>query len=466
MSDLQERRDKRRDMMLNGKLLKVIPYIAFPMIVSMLIDSLYNLADTYFVSQLGTSATAAVGVNDSLLQLMRAVAMGFAMGASSVISALMGAKKEDQAGRVATTTVYTAAIVLSAIAAVAYAFREPMVMLFGSTEGAKPYAIAYASFILLSAPFTAIEVCLSHTLRAEGSTNYSMIGMTSGCVINCVLDPIFINGLCMGVGGAALATTISKAISAFILMIPFLRGKTMIEIKPSFFTPKWSIYKDVVKMGVPAFLRMSMMSLSHIVTNNVASNFGDVALAAVSISNKVTRLMGSAILGFGQGFQPIAGYCYGAGKYKRVREAFKTCTAIGAAVSIFVGIVLGIFAPNIVGLFTKPGEYETLRLGALIIRTQCITLFPHAWIMIINGLNQALGRPFEATVVGLSRQVICLIPSVILLTKFFGINGLACSQACADILSLFISVPIVLNEMKMLKQKELSLENPGEENEK
>ena len=454
MSNIEERRVQRRNMMLTGNLYKVIPYVAFPMIISMLIDSFYNLADTYFVSQLGTSATAAVGVNDSLLHLLRALAMGFGMGASSIISKLLGEKKENEAGKVATTAIYTAAITLSLIAAVAYILKEPMVMLLGSTEGAKPYAISYASFILISAPFTGVEVTLSHTLRAEGSTNYSMIGMTSGCVVNCLLDPLFINYFKMGVGGAALATTISKAISAFVLMIPFLRGKTIIEIKPSLFTPKWYIYKDIIRMGVPAFLRASMMSIASIVTNNVASGFGDIALASVSISNKVTRLMGSAILGFGQGFQPVAGYCYGAKMYKRVRDAFIVCTKIGAVVSVFVATILAIFAPNVVSVFAKSGDVETIRLSALIIRTQCVTLFPHAWIMIINGLNQALGRPVESTVVALSRQVLCLIPCVIILTKIFGLNGLAFSQATADILSLFISVPIVIGELNMLKRME------------
>ena len=450
---LAERRAERREMMISGNLLKVIPIVALPMIVSMLIDALYNLADTYFVSQLGITATAAVGVNDSLLHLMRSVAMAFGMGASSPISKLMGAKREDEASRVASTAVFSSMIMLSFLAAIAYAFRESFVVFLGATEGATPYAVEYATFILISAPFTAGEVTCSHTLRAEGSTTYSMIGMVSGCVINVILDPIFINVFGMGVGGAALATTISKAISFAILISPFLRGKTLIELKFKFFTPKWEIYKEIAKMGIPTLLRSSVMSLSAVFINNMARLFGDSALAAVSVANKCARLVGSAVLGFGQGLQPIGGYCWGARKYARVRKAFWTSTGIGAVVALVLGAAMFIFTPQILGLFMDvEKDAETLRIGTLMLRTQCITMFPHVWVMIINGLYQALGRPVEATILGLSRQVIFLIPAAFILSKTVGVNGLACSQAVADILSLIISVTLVIHQMKKIKK--------------
>ena len=452
-NSLGDRRAARREMMLTGNLLKVIPLVAFPMIISMVIDALYNMADTYFVSQLGNVATAAVGVNDALLHLMRAIALGFGMGASSPISKLMGAKREDEASKVATTTVITSIIVLSTISAIAFIFRNSLVIFLGATETAKPYAVAYASYILISAPFTAGEVACSHTLRAEGSTVYSMIGMVSGCVINVGLDPIFIHTLGMGVAGAALATTISKGISFLILLSPFLRRKTLIELRFKYFTPKAYIYKEIAKMGIPTLLRAGAMSLSAVFVNNMARAFGDSALAAVSVSNKCTRLIGSAIMGFGQGFQPIGGYCWGARKYSRVRSAFWTCTAIGACVAVVLGIFMFIFAENIMGVFMK-AEYvaETMRVGKLMIRTQTITLFPHVWVNIANGLYQALGRPKEATVLGLSRQVICLIPIVFILSKVFGINGLACAQAVADICSMLIAIPMVAHQSRIVKR--------------
>ena len=444
---LEERRAARRDMMINGNLLRVIPVVALPMIVTMLIDALYNLADTYFVSQLGITATAAVGVNDSLLHLMRSVALAFGMGAASPIS-----KREDEASKVATTSVFTSMMVLSVLAFIAYLFRADFVIFLGATEGAAPYAVEYATFILISAPFTAGEVTCSQTLRAEGSTTYSMIGMVSGCVINVGLDPLFIRGFGMGVGGAALATTISKAISFVILLMPFLRRKTLIELKFRFFTPKWEIYKEIAKMGIPTLLRSSVMSLSAVFINNMASTFGDAALAAVSVANKCARLVGSAVLGFGQGLQPIGGYCFGARRYKRVRQAFWTSTAIGAAVAIVLGAGLFIFTPQVLGIFMDAEkDAETLRIGTIMLRTQCATMFPHVWVMIINGLYQALGRPVEATILGLSRQVIFLIPMAFILSKVFGVNGLACAQASADVLSMLIAIPMLISQMRIIK---------------
>ena len=450
-ADLTSRRDERRRMMLEGNVFKVIPIIAIPMIISMLIDSLYNVADTYFVSQLGTAATAAVGVNDSLMHLMRSIAMGFGMGASSYISRLMGAKQEDEAGRVAMTTLITSMGTLSIIAAIAFIFVEPMVMLLGSTESSARYSMDYARFILISAPFTAGEVCLSHLLRSEGSTKYSMIGMVSGCVINVALDPLFIYTFKMEVAGAALATSISKMISFCVLLTPFLRRHTMLELRFKSFTPKWRIYREVAKMGIPVFLRSSMMSISGIVTNNIAGSFSDSALAAVSVSNKCTRLVGAGIMGFGQGFQPVAGYCWGAKRYSRVRSSFWACSLMGAVAAIVLGAVMAVFAPQLVGVFTSPDDRDIISIGTLMIRSQCYTMIAHIWVMIANGLFQALGRAIPAGILGLSRQAICLIPSVLILSTLFEVNGLAVSQAFADLLSVFIALPMVIKLMKEIK---------------
>lgn len=447
------KKEAKREMMLNGNLLKVIPILAIPMVITTLIDSLYNLADTFFVSQLGIYATAAVGVNDSLLHVLRSIAMGFGVGASSYISRLLGAKKDEEAHKVAATTLFTAIIFMSFVAVITFVIREPFVDLLGATEMSHSLAVDYATFILFSAPLTAGEVCCSQLLRSEGNTLYSMIGMVSGCVINCALDPIFINKLQMGVGGAALATTISKAISFSILLVPFLRKRTIIELKFKNFKPSKQIYKEVARMGIPTFLRMGTMTFGSIVRNNVAGSFSDAALAASSVSNKSTKFMSSAILGFGQGFQPLAGFCYGAKKYKRVRDGFWTCTAIGVVCCTIIGIVMAIFAPELILIFAT--EPKTVSLGTIMIRTQCATMIFHCWIMIVNGFFTALGKSVYATIMGLSRQVLCLIPSILVLAYFFGEMGLAHSQAATDILAVCIAIPMVAKIMKELKQKEL-----------
>ena len=251
--------------------------------------------------------------------------------------------------------------------------------------------------------------------------------------------------------GAAIATSISKVISFLVLLWPFLRRKTMLELRFSYFTPKWSIYREVARMGIPTFLRASLMSTSTVVINNFAGSFSDSALAAVSVANKCTRLVGSAIMGFGQGFQPVAGYCYGAKRYHRVNRAFWVSTGIGAAIAVVIGSAMGIFAPKLVSVFAA-NDAEIIRLGTLMIRTQCVTMFAHVWVMIINGLFQALGRALPAAVLGLSRQAICLIPAVIVLSLLFGVNGLAVSQATSDLLSMAIAIPMVIKITREIRR--------------
>ncbi|MBQ2058166.1 MAG: MATE family efflux transporter [Firmicutes bacterium] len=442
--DLRARRDERRRMMLEDPVAKIIPIMALPMIITMLIDSLYNIADTYFVSRLGMYATAAVGVNDSLLHFMRSIAMGFGVGASSYISRLMGAKREDDACVVGNTILATSMIFISLTAALAYVFMDPLVDLMGSTAASKQYSMDYASIILISAPFTAAEVSLSQMLRSEGSTKYSMAGMVSGCVLNVFLDPIFISVLGMEVRGAALATTISKVVSACILAVPFVRNKTMLVLKPSYIHPSRGLYAEVAKMGIPTFIRSSLMSVSSVVTNNIAGGFSDAALASVSVANKCTRLVGAAIMGFGQGYQPIVGYCWGAKRYGRVRESFRTCSLMGATASLILGGIMFIFAPRLISVFAASGAEEIIGIGTLMVRSQCVTMIPHTWVMIVNSLFQAIGKPVQATILGLSRQALALIPCVIVLSALFGVNGLAVAQASADIVSGIIAGTMVI----------------------
>ena len=456
-TNIEAKRSERRRLMLEESVFKVVPIIALPMVISMLIDSFYNLADTYFVSQLGTAATAAVGINNSLMHFIRALGMGFGMGAASYISRLLGAKRGDEASRVASTAVITSIVFVSAAAVIAFVFRGPLVTLLGATATSKRYSMDYATYILLAAPFTAGEIGLSQTLRSEGSTNYSMIGMLSGCFVNLALDPLFIFAFKWGVAGAAAATALSKVVAFIVLLTPFLRGKSLIRISPKLFSPRKDIYVEIARMGIPSFLRACIMSIANVVTNNYAGSYNDSVLAAVSISNRIMIFVGSMVMGFGQGFQPIAGYCYGAKRYKRVRSAFWATTAFGLAICLTFGTVLYILAPQAVGLFTST-DSEIVRIGSYMVRVQCLTLPFHVWGMIINGVFQGLGRPIGATILGLSRQVICFIPSMIILNVMFGVDGLMNAQAISDCLTMFIAVPLLIYILNFLKKREK--ENP------
>lgn len=440
---------QRRQFMLEGPLAKVIFITAMPQVVTMLIDSLYNMADTFFVSQIGDAAMAAVGVNDSLMMLTRSLAMGFGMGSSSYISRALGAKKDETASRAATTTLFTAmGVIFVLFTVLGSIFINPLVDLLGATESVRPYSMEYARWILLSAPITAATVCLSQTLRAEGSTTFAMIGSVSGCIVNIVLDPLLINVFGLGVAGAAIATGISKAISMSILLMPFIKRQCVVTLAPRYFTPTKEIYSEIARMGIPTMLRSSMMSFATIITNNVAKTFGDVALASISVSNKSLKLVSSGIMGFSQGFQPIAGYSWGAKKYSRVLQAFKYTVAIGSTLGLVLGAGLFLFTDNVLMIFSD--NPEVLALGRIFIRTQSIVLVPHVLTLICSGLFQALGKPVLAAISGLSRQLLSLIPSVLILSYFFGATGLACSQAASDIISFIISFCLAAPTLKSL----------------
>ena len=442
--------DLRRQNMLEGNLLKVIPVIALPQVITMLIDSLYNLADTYFVSQLGSAATAAVGVNDSLMQLIRAISLAFGMGASSYISRLLGAGDDEEASRAASTTLFTAMGFVALIAALSLCFLSPLINFLGATESSKNYTMSYALWTLLFSPFTAATVCFSQTLRSEGSTTYAMIGSVSGCILNVILDPLFITTFGLEVAGAAIATGISKVVSCYVLFYPYIKRKSILDIRLHYFSPRASLYSEIARMGIPTGLRSSMMTFSTIVINNVAGGFGDIALAAVSVANKCMKVVASAIMGFGQGFQPIAGFCWGGRKYERVKKAFLYTSAIGICLGALLGIVLGLFAEETITLFTA--ESSMIDIGVTLIRTQCVVLPLHVWVLIASGLFQATGKPLQAGGLGLSRQVFALIPCVIILPRVFGLIGLAHAQAVSDIVSFLIALMLVLPMMREINQ--------------
>ena len=452
----QQRTKRRREQMLEGNLIKLIPVIAMPQVVAMLIDSLYNMADTYFVSRLGPAATAAVGINDSTMHLIRAIALAFGMGAASYISRLLGAGRDKEASEAASTNVITAMGFIAFISVLSYIFLSPLMTFMGATESVKPYSMNYAKWTLLFACFTGGTVCLSQTLRGEGSTTYAMIGSVTGCVINVLLDPLFIYVLNLGVSGAAIATGISKIISFSILLFPFITRKTVLIISPRLFSPRKDLFLELARMGVPTGMRTSLMTFSTIVINNMAAGFGDVALAAVAVANKCMRLVASAIMGFGQGFQPIAGYCWGAKKYDRVKKAFIYTSIYGFFISIVLGTLLTIFARQVISIFSS--DQEMMDVGLILIRSQSIVLFPHVWGMIATGLFQGTGKALQSAVLGMSRQIFALIPCVIILTKLFGLQGLVLSQAVADVISFFIALGMIafmISELNRLEKGEV-----------
>lgn len=429
--------------MLEEPMFKVIPKVAVPMIVASLIDSVYNLADTFFVSQIGTYATAAVAINDSLMNFLRAISMGFALGAASYISRLMGAKEDEKASRVGSSTLFIGILFSLCFGLICLSFRSWIVDLLGATQEAKQYSMDYSFWILLAAPFTTAELIMNQLLRSEGSTTFAMIGTCSGAVLNCILDPIFISVFGWEVAGAAGATALSKVVSCIVLAWPFIRKHSMLDISLKNFKPDKEGVMEVAKMGVPAFLRMSLMSVGGILTNRVARTFGTSVQAGIAVANKLYRFVASAIMGFSQGFGPVAGFCWGARKYKRVRESYYTTVIIGSVAGLILGAAMFFGSKYLIHLFNAENDAMMLAIGSFKIRALCLVLLPHEIVMITSNLYQSLGRPIGNLLLSMSRQLLFLIPMVLILPRFWGAYGLAVAQAASDGASfLFLALPL------------------------
>lgn len=450
--------DAKREMMLNGSLTKVIPILAIPSVISMIITSLYNMLDTFFVSQIGTVAIGAVGICLAMDQFIAMFGSAIGNGASSFISRLLGANQKKQAEQVLAASLFATFMIGIIMCIIGHVFLESVLKLVGAIDSILPTAAAYANYTLYSAPFMAGAFVLNQSLRAEGSPVYSMFGILSGAAVNCVLAPLFIFVFRWGIAGAGIASTISKAISFFVLLIPYLRRSSILRL--SWRNVRFSrfIIKEVGKMSIPIFCRNSLMVFVTIVTSRTATSFGEAAIAAISICNRAMNLFASLLMGFGQGYQPVVGYNWGAGKYDRVLKAFWFAVKFGFICMAAVGIPMIIFAGGFMRLFSAT-DPEVIRIGSFAIRLQAIALPVGAVVVVINMTFTALGRALGATILGLARQGICFLPSVLIMPALFGVMGLAAAQAVADFLSIIIGIPLGILILKDIKKMRAHAEN-------
>ena len=443
--------DKRKEAMLTAPLPKIITRMAFPTIVSFLITSIYSLADTYFVSSLGTNATAAVTVNGTLDQIIMMAGSMLAVGAASYISRLLGAKNEERANRVLSTAFFLALFFGLVVMVLGLLFMHPMVRLFGATDTCEQYSIEYATYVLLVAPFMATNFVMNHCLRAEGSAMRSLIGMGIGGIINCILDPFFILpiGLNLGVAGASIATAISKMISFVILLYPYLKKQAILHLKLINFRPDKDILYQILSIGSSSFFRSGLAVLAGILLNRIAGQISDSVLAGIGVSTRIMMFPFGIILGFGQGFQPVAGYSFGARHFDRVKQSYRFASAVAIIGGAVMGLILGIFAENVIALFAKTDEHM-LNIATLCIRLQCVVLPVHAWVMVVNMLCGGTGYALFAFLLSISRQGICLLPILHLFARLWGETGVASVQAAADLLSLLLAVPIIIITLKRI----------------
>ena len=431
---------------------RLITTLAVPTIVSMLITSIYNMADTFFVSQLGTSATGAVGIVFSLMAIIQAVGFTLGIGSGSLISRMLGARKHAEAEKIASTGFFAAIAFGLLLTGFGLFFIDPLMALLGATKTILPYARDYAKYILLGAAVMSSSFVLNNVLRSEGKATLAMVGITAGGLLNIVLDPIFIFTFHLGIAGAAIATILSQIISFLILLSCFLRHKSLLHLGFRNISWKWEDLSAIIKTGLPSFFRQGLASIATVMLNVNAAVYGDAAVAAMSVVGKVFMLILSVLIGFGQGYQPVVGFNYGAGRYQRVKQSFTFTTIVSFVMMGILAAAGFVFAPQVIQLFTK-ADAQVLEIGTYAMRAQCLALFIQPLGVISNMTFQSIGKPAEATFLSACRQGVFFLPLIIILPRLWQLRGVELTQPLADVLTFIVCFPFLFKFFKELNQK-------------
>ena len=439
--------EQQYNRMMETPIPKLVTSLAIPTTISMLITVIYNTADTYFVSQIDKSASAAVGAVFSIMSIIQAIGFGLGMGSGSLISRKLGAKENDAANMYSTSAFFAALLVGGLIGIAGLLFLEPFLTLLGCSKTMMPHATPYAKYILIAAPISCATFVLNNTLRSEGYSKLSTIGMSIGGILNVILDPIFIFSLKMGTGGAALATMISQVVSFCILLSFFIFDKSIVKIHLKYISRKLADYKAIITTGLPTICRQGLGSVAAAVLNIQAIAYGgDAAGAAITISNKIYILVRNLVMGLGQGFQPVAGYNYGAGNKNRTWESFVFATKVGSVMCIFFAAVTAIFASPIMWWFCNDAEVARLGIQTLYLNSAILPFL--AFSTYVNQLYQCLGFKGQATFLASCRQGIFFLPAILLLPFWLGCLGVQAAQPVGDLCTFLISIPFIIRFYK------------------
>lgn len=431
---------------------KLVMSMGIPTVISMLITVIYNTADTYFVSQINKSASAAVGAVYPIMAVIQAVGYGLGMGSSSLISRLLGQKDKEKAHMYASSSFYFGIVLGLITGAVGIIFNDQILSVLGCSETMLEYAKSYSFYILLAAPISCTTFVMNNTIRAQGNSGVAMIGMASGGIINMILDPILIFYCRMGTGGAALATAISQTISFGIFAYVFIRKKSIVKISIKKISKDPRDYLQVLLMGMPSIFRQSMGSLSAALLNIQAVVYGDAVVSAITIANKIYVFVRNVVIGVGQGFMPVAGYNFGAGNKKRTWQAFLFTTLVGTFVCIAGGGLSYVYADKIMMWFSP--DADVVKVGVETIYF-CSAVMPFMAVSTyVNQMYQCLGFKAQATFLASCRQGIMFVPAILILPVFFGCAGVEASQPLADLLTFVISMPFLTGfYLKVIKEK-------------
>ena len=429
---------------------KLILSLAAPTILSMLITSIYNLADTFFVGQISTSASGAVGIVSSLMAILQALGFMLGHGSGSIISRSLGSQNTDAATRFASTSFFTALVFGGIITAAGLLTLPDFMMLLGSTETILPHACAYARPILIAAPLMISSLVMNNILRYEGKANFAMIGLVTGGVLNILLDPVFMFALGLGTAGAGIATALSQTVSFFILLSMFLRGKTVSQFLLHSVTREAREFGMILIGGAPSFGRQGLNSIGGMLLNIAARSYGDAAVAGMSIVSRIFMFIISVAIGVGQGLQPVAAFNYGAHKFRRVRQA--AIFTMGAAFCMLVVLVALCWVDSdaLIRLFRDDPEVTAVALPAF--HYQCLAILLQPVIVVANMTFQSVGKAGRATFLACCRQGVFFIPLILILPRTLGLMGVETCQPIADVFTFIVSLPFLLAFLNQLSR--------------
>ena len=440
------------EMMTTKPVPSLIIQLGLPTMVSMFVTSIYNMADSYFVGQINTSASGATGVVLGLMAILQAVGFMFGHGSGSIISRKLGQKDVENARTIAATGFYSALTAGFFFLIFGGLFVTPLMRLLGSTDTILPYARTYAICILAAAPALVSSCVMNNILRYEGRAFFAMIGLTSGGILNIFLDMLFMQKMGMGIFGAGLVTAISQYISWALLLTMFILKKTQTSLNPKYAKFKFPILADIVTTGLPSLARQGLASISTMLLNNAAGVYGDAAIAAMSIVNRISMFIFSAVLGIGQGFQPIAGFNYGAKKYSRVRQGFFFTLIFGTVALGFASMIVFFNAGNCIQFFRD--DPEVIRIGIPALHAQCLALFFVPFQVCNNMMFQSIGYKFNATFLSSLRNGLCFIPILLIFSFVWGLTGIQIAQAVADVMTSLICIPFTVSFFAKLPKEE------------
>ena len=454
----------RREYLTTTPVPKLIMSLSVPTIISMLVTAIYNTADTFFVARVSdnpavnTAATASVGLVFTVMAIIQAFGFFFGHGSGNYLSRMLGAGNHKEANEMASTGFAMAIIVGVIFAIVGNIYAAPIAHFLGATDTTMQFTMDYMRIILIGAPFMMAQFVVNNQLRFQGSAVYAMIGLMSGAVMNMVLDPLLILGFHMQVRGAAIATVMGQLTSFIVLFIGTSKGE---NIRMSLANVKlnWHYLLEVINGGAPSLFRQGLAAISTLLLNRTAGGIGgDAAIAGMSVAGRLMLMMGSALIGFGQGYQPVCSFNYGAGLTKRVKEGFKFCVKYSTIFLIVIAIVFYKFAPEIISLFFREkaaadlDSVQTLQyakeVGTTALRYMCLSTPLSGAIVISNMMLQSIGKGFKASITASARNGFCFIPLILILPYFLGIRGVEMAQACADVLSMLIAVPMAYSELR------------------